>query len=82
VETAEMSRVITPALAVFAQHLGVRHSPLCRQLSQDYNGKQYVSWLRRYQCNCGLAERLQDALHDQIRRDIKNGIKRNLEEEG
>ncbi len=69
-----------PADIFFALLLGLQHSPICRQLNEDFNEKQPNRWFHRFHCRCDFFEKLDRALLKSIGEDVKNGIRRDLDD--
>jgi hypothetical protein len=67
-----------PADLALALHLGLKHRPSCRQQNADFNAKQPARQFHHYFCHCDFYERLDHAVIDMIREDVRSGIKRDL----
>ena len=69
-----------PADIALALELGLRHSPSCRQHNIDFNNAQPAKQFQHYFCRCDFYEKLDHAIVELIREDMKNGVERDLEE--
>lgn len=70
-----------PAEIVLAVQLGLTHSPSCRQHNEDFNNLQPNRWFHRYSCRCDFFEKLDRAMVNFIKEDMRNGVTRYLEED-
>lgn len=69
-----------PAEIVLALELGLIHTPRCRQLKDDFDKTQVRRKFQIFLCQCDFYDRLDSAIRELIKEDLRDGITRDLDD--